>query len=401
MLQIDSNTGKPEVVLRICEARGWSFNPYFPPSLKAFSDKLLAEDAESSALPRRLFGREETIAGGHTVPFRAPTLLNGFPKAFGVEDPNPRTLTAPAFKVLHVRNGTLGLVNDAPVVFDSERHIHPVYSSFYYPILPHMGDGHCLKLDEAIEIDGRAIVMMDDVGGVNYSHWLCDWLPRLTALSTVLEDTYVVVLSCKTSWQLETLRACGFPPRRIVSLTPWQAVRARELIVPSYLSEVLHPAYRGARWALDFLDRKLDTLPGELTDAPRRVYFSRADARVRRIANEEAFAAYLEALDYQTFTASDLSVAAQARLFRSATSIVSLHGAGLTNVVFCKPGCKVLEIVPENYGMPTFWILANGKSVDFATYIATSLKDENINQAQNVIIDIEHFDEVARHWLSS
>ena len=35
--------------------------------------------------------------------------------------------------------------------------------------------------------------------------------------------------------------------------------------------EVVHPAYRGARWALDFLNRKLDTFPGELADAPRRV----------------------------------------------------------------------------------------------------------------------------------
>jgi capsular polysaccharide biosynthesis protein len=211
-----------------------------------------------------------------------------------------------------------------------------------------LGDGKCLKLDDAIEVDGRAMVMLDDVGNINYCHWLCDWLPRLAALPTVLEDTYVVVLGCKTSWQLETLRAFGFPPRRIISLANWQAVRARELIVPSYLSDVIHPAYRGARWALDFLNRKLDTLPGELEDAPRRVYFSRADATGRQIENEDAFAAYLQTLGYQTFVASGMSVAAQARLFRSAASIVSLHGAGLTNIVFCRPGCKVLEIMPDN-----------------------------------------------------
>lgn len=35
--------------------------------------------------------------------------------------------------------------------------------------------------------------------------------------------------------------------------------------------------------------------------------------------------------------------------FKSATHVVAAHGAGLTNLVFCRPETKVLEIHVEGY----------------------------------------------------
>jgi capsular polysaccharide biosynthesis protein len=39
----------------------------------------------------------------------------------------------------------------------------------------------------------------------------------------------------------------------------------------------------------------------------------------------------------------------QSRLFAEAEAICTLHGAALTNLVWCKPGCRVLELVADTF----------------------------------------------------
>ena len=39
----------------------------------------------------------------------------------------------------------------------------------------------------------------------------------------------------------------------------------------------------------------------------------------------------------------------QIYLFSNASTIVGAHGAAFTNIIFCKPGTKIIEIIPADH----------------------------------------------------
>ena len=44
-----------------------------------------------------------------------------------------------------------------------------------------------------------------------------------------------------------------------------------------------------------------------------------------------------------------LPLAQQIQLFSSARAVCGVHGAGLTNMVWCPPGCRIIELMADNY----------------------------------------------------
>jgi capsular polysaccharide biosynthesis protein len=77
------------------------------------------------------------------------------------------------------------------------------------------------------------------------------------------------------------------------------------------------------------------------------LYLSRSDSSMRRIVNEADLVARLEALGFKAISASSMSMPEQIAAFRRARVVVGAHGAGLTNILFCRPETKIMEIFPE------------------------------------------------------
>ena len=88
---------------------------------------------------------------------------------------------------------------------------------------------------------------------------------------------------------------------------------------------------------------------GERATGARRFFVDRRDARSRPLANEDAVIAALEPLGIEPVAAEHLSGAAQIALFRHAELVVGPHGAGLANLLFASPGCRVIELQMDAY----------------------------------------------------
>jgi len=69
----------------------------------------------------------------------------------------------------------------------------------------------------------------------------------------------------------------------------------------------------------------------------------------RTIKNQEEIESYLKSYGYQIVDASELQWEDQVRMFRSVKSVVAIHGAGITNIIF-RLGLplRLFEIVPKN-----------------------------------------------------
>src|SRR5205807_4426406 len=121
-----------------------------------------------------------------------------------------------------------------------------------------------------------------------YSHWMFDLLPKLEILRRAgwTDDRidYYVVNSCSAQFCVESLARLGVDRKKIVG-GAGQLVSAERLLVPS-------PVRRGfwtPDWVRDFIvSTFLD--PRDRADDvghDKRVYISRANARRRRVTNDE------------------------------------------------------------------------------------------------------------------
>ena len=82
---------------------------------------------------------------------------------------------------------------------------------------------------------------------------------------------------------------------------------------------------------------------------PRRIYIDGRGSKIRPLQNEDALVAALSRLGFVAVRPELLSIADQVQLFRGAEAVVAPHGASLTNLGFCRPGCVVVELLMDAY----------------------------------------------------
>jgi hypothetical protein len=80
----------------------------------------------------------------------------------------------------------------------------------------------------------------------------------------------------------------------------------------------------------------------------RRFYIRRLGAN-RGIANEDDVVEFFRQRGWAILVLETLTVRQKIRLFTEAEAVCGLHGAGFMNLLWSKPGCRVLEIFAHTY----------------------------------------------------
>jgi hypothetical protein len=92
---------------------------------------------------------------------------------------------------------------------------------------------------------------------------------------------------------------------------------------------------------------------GDVTPT-RRLYISRELQKHRRTLNERALLEALRHYGFEKVLPETLPMREQVRLFASAEAVIGTHGAGLTNLLFCRPGAAVIELGSSDNLPPLF-----------------------------------------------
>jgi hypothetical protein len=100
-------------------------------------------------------------------------------------------------------------------------------------------------------------------------------------------------------------------------------------------------------------------VPPSVRAPARRLFIGRKGAKLRRLKNEDEIAAMLAKEGFAPFAPDANDQRSQIEAFGGADIIVAVHGAALTNLVFCRPGTRVVEIFPSNFiKSPYLWLAA-------------------------------------------
>jgi len=91
-------------------------------------------------------------------------------------------------------------------------------------------------------------------------------------------------------------------------------------------------------------------------------------------------------------TLSKYHLLEQVALFMNASHIVAPHGGGLTNIVFCNAGCRVVELFGPKYVNPCYWSLAELVGLDYHAEIAPGVREylyDGPRVADDYEVDVE------------
>jgi capsular polysaccharide biosynthesis protein len=224
-----------------------------------------------------------------------------------------------------------------------------------------------IKLVKATYSDATVAVLSASGSSVYY-HWMLDIIPRIHLLQKeglIERIDFFVVNYSGLPFQNETLERFGIPIEKIIiSKDHWNFhLKAKKLIVPSLPS----PNDIPSKWSCDFIRDSFVHSKPISEHSKRRLYLQRRHSRV--IINELQILETLKEYNFETHILENYSIQEQATLFSEAEFIVAPHGASLTNLVFCQPGTKVIDIFSPLWINPCYWIISNYMSLKYAYLI--------------------------------
>jgi capsular polysaccharide biosynthesis protein len=190
-------------------------------------------------------------------------------------------------------------------------------------------------------------ILIHDAWSESYYHWMADALPRLlTVREQVKHAVLLLPETYRHDYQKQTLAA--FEVSSIQYLKPNIRYSVPRLLMPSRLARIAsyNPAVMNSLRTL--LLTKFPLLP--YADLGSHIYISRASAKRRKVLNEVEVAAYMKQQGFAVVQLENYSFAEQASIMARARCLVSIHGAGLTNMLFMPAGSQVLELQMQDDG---------------------------------------------------
>jgi len=200
----------------------------------------------------------------------------------------------------------------------------------------------------------------------NYWHWIFDCLGKFLFLqkhdSVLSENCLVAALGIgQTAFKRQSLQALGFDLDRILDIKSDSHFIFNHLYVSDLPSCIAFPDSE----LIDLLRRAFLPL-GYSSSWPSKIYVSRDKALSRRIENYLELDEVLCRHGFSKFYLEDLTFIEQIQLFSGASVILGQHGAGLTNILFCKANARVYELIDNPITNPCFAILAEKLGLEYS-----------------------------------
>jgi capsular polysaccharide biosynthesis protein len=229
-------------------------------------------------------------------------------------------------------------------------------------------------LPAPFRLQGSCLSLLSDWSSRNYSHYLLDGLGRLglflkSGLS-LSDIDYVCCPNPPSAAAATLLDRLAIPRQKRIFAAPDALICADVLFVPSFPAPSL--AYQP--WLPQFLRQAVgfsDSAPGT-----RRLYVTRRGVGRRPVA-EDVLQRLLQERRFEMYDAQEHPT--QPDDFDDAAVVVGAHGAGLANLAFCRPGTRVLELIPTDNAYPFYFSLsvAGGLRYSYLAGLSTGTRPPN------------------------
>ncbi|MDP3372182.1 MAG: glycosyltransferase family 61 protein [Candidatus Paracaedibacteraceae bacterium] len=192
----------------------------------------------------------------------------------------------------------------------------------------------------------------------HYYDFMLYYFPSIYFLSQKFPDMKFFMHQSLKSYEKEGLSEIGIPETQIIPIEKYTVHGALHASFESaYFTSFCNVDWKSGDdkeyfpEVLDFLRQTFLPIKGTATfQGNRKMYISRLDVQqyqglrsIRSPHNEIEVTEFLKTKGFEIITLEGKTIREQAEIFSSCSAIIAPHGAGLTNIVFCNPGTKILE----------------------------------------------------------
>lgn len=173
-----------------------------------------------------------------------------------------------------------------------------------------------------------------------YGHWLHDALPRLALLEEFPPNTGILVPPDLKPYHKETLQLLGVWDRCRPSPEAHLQVERYFFSSPVSMIDCYNP------YAVHYTRKALLPKADPNYSGPRKFFLQRTSPK-RSIENSAEIADFFRRKGWAVVRDVDLTFAQTIKLFSEAEALCSQQGSNMSNVIFCRPGCVVMHLVPD------------------------------------------------------
>ncbi len=206
-------------------------------------------------------------------------------------------------------------------------------------------------------------------GGKNFNiyHWFFDSLSRLYAIKDEIEKVdYFLVPEYVQEYQIESLKYFGIEGEKVISSLQNKHVIAKELICTTHPRTATYSVRKElTNYLRNQFTKVIENRINDTKVYPTSFYISRKDAPRRKVEDEELFTSKLKEIGIETVEISKYTFDELVYLFKNATFILSTHSAALANILFCKPGTKIIEYFPNLGYLPYYKELSHSLGLEY------------------------------------
>lgn len=223
----------------------------------------------------------------------------------------------------------------------------------------------------------------------NFFHWFGDVLQKIEAIQNreidLNEYTLIIPAKCDNSYTRFTLDQYKI---NYYIMEKNEIVRSKNLLYVPLIS----PA-GNFRPKLMVNIRNRFISPEKKNSKSKRIYISRKDAPKRQIVNENELLPIVSGYNFSVIAMERLALEDQINCVAEADTLLSLHGAGLTHMLWMPKGSKVIEIRERDDSRNNvFFSLASALELKYY-YILADKTDQQPTQKTNFKVDVEAFEE--------
>lgn len=198
---------------------------------------------------------------------------------------------------------------------------------------------HPLLLKGASRIKGRHFLTAQP-GSPNFGHFMLDIVPQIALGAEIGAPMLSWPLR---AWQKEIVARIN-PPSGLLREIPAQNHWIEEPVISNRMAGVCaHAAHPAVKPVFEAIRATVDVAAH--AHLPKKFFLMRGPGHGRALKNRVALGEALAPLGIVALQPELLSFEQQVALFAQAELVVAEFGAALANLVFCRPGAKVLEII--------------------------------------------------------
>ncbi|GAB3195610.1 capsular polysaccharide biosynthesis protein [Pontibacter aydingkolensis] len=239
-------------------------------------------------------------------------------------------------------------------------------------------------------LDNSKYLLVYDEWSSNHYHWLIEVVARLWLIKSKIHEYKIILPNNQyiSEVGLQILDLLELKPKAFVFIQP------DEIFLFKKLSIVSLPCSTGRINDLiiqnisEAFRRKYDY---QLAAAYKKVYITREGAINRKVLNELEVIRVLKSRGFEIIRFEELSLYDQFLLASSTKIMVSIHGAGLVNMLLMPRGAAVLEFRRDKiYHNQCYWHLADSIGLKYF-YLFGNPDSDNVIEGKgcNLTIDID------------